>query len=126
MKMTSSFLVIVAIALSAPAIAQQRDASPSTMNTPAVWRTFAEGLPIGSIVIVRTTARERFAAVLMDVDTNGITVKPKTRVVVPARHVPFEAIESLDAKTGGVNFGKYIGIGAAIGASVFFMLLTGA
>ena len=126
MKSMFSLVVIVALAAAVPASAAQPDIPRTGVTDPTVWRTFAQQLPIGSIVTVRTTSRERFAAVLMDVDNSGITLKPKTRIVVPARHVPFDAIESLDAKTGGVNFAKCIGIGAAIGASVFFLLLTGA
>ena len=73
---------------------------------------------------IRTTTGERVTAVLMDVDDTGMTVKPKARFAVPARHLSFDAIDSLDLPSTRVSMAKYAGLGAAIGAAVFLWLLS--
>jgi hypothetical protein len=91
--------------------------------SPDVWRTVAEKLPIGSVVKIRTTSRERLTAVLFVVDDTGITVKPKTRIPEPARRVPYDRIEDLQLDRGTRGFGKAVGIGAGVGAGVFGLVI---
>lgn len=88
-----------------------------------VWRRYSERLPIGSTVKVRTMDGERVTAVLLTVDEAGITVKPKTRIPEPARHVPFDRLAQLELAREGSNIAKAAAIGGAVGAGAFLGLL---
>jgi hypothetical protein len=91
---------------------------------PAMWRGVAEKLPIGSVLKIRTTSRERLTAVLFVVDDAGIVVKPRTRIPEPARRLPYDQIEDLQVDRSRGGFGKAAAIGAGVGAAVFgFVIL---
>ena len=97
----------------------------SANGRPAVaWRAYAEQIPIGSTVKLRTREGERLKAVLFAVGESGITVKPATRVPESSRHIPFDSLNALERDEDRVSFGKYAGAGAAIGAGVLLMLLS--
>jgi hypothetical protein len=91
--------------------------------SPDLWRQYSARLPIGSTVRLRTTGGERLTAILLVVDDTGITVKPKTRVPEPARHVPFDRLGELELARGGSNLAKAAAIGGAVGGGVFLGLL---
>jgi len=94
-------------------------------RSPAYWYSFAEKLPIGATVRVRTTDGKRHTAVLAVVDRDGITVESKSRLPEPARRFPYEQIQQLELKTnGGASMAKAAAVGAAIGAGTFVGLLT--
>jgi hypothetical protein len=90
------------------------------------WRADAEQIPIGSTVKLRMRDGERLKAVLFAVGESGITVKPATRVPESSRHISFDRLEALERYEDQVSFGKYAGVGAAIGAGVLLILLSGA
>ena len=93
---------------------------------PTAWRAYAEQIPIGSIGKLRTREGERLKAVLFRVGESGITVKPAARVPEPSRHIRFDSLSALERDEDRVSFGKYAGVGAAIGAAVLLVLLAGA
>ena len=93
-------------------------------RSPAYWYSYAEKLPIGATVRVRTADGKRHTAVLAVVDRDGITVEPKSRVPEPARRFPYEQIQQLELKANGSNVAKAVAIGAAIGAGTFMGLLA--
>ena len=64
-------------------------------------------------------------AVLLVKDDQGIVVKPATRIPESARRVPYEQLSNVERHEDHVSFGKYIGVGIAIGAAAFLMLLAG-
>src|SRR4029079_17263353 len=108
---TALILASLATAFATPVSAQTRD----------YWKRYAERLPIGSNVQVRTTAGERITAVLTIVDDNGITLLPKTRIPEPPRQVPYDGLQQLELKqNGGSSVGKAIGIGVGVGVATFF------
>jgi hypothetical protein len=113
-------VLVTALVVAPVAVGAQITSAPTADR----WRSRAEHLPIGSTVKLRLRGGERVTAVLMDLDREGLTVKPKTRVAEPSRRIPFDRIEALDRVQDRVSFGKYAGIGAAIGAAVFFVLLA--
>jgi hypothetical protein len=93
-------------------------------RTPEYWFSYAEKLPIGSTVRVRTTDGARRTAVLALVDRDGITIELKSRIPEPARRIRYEQIEQLELKTAnGASMAKAAGVGAAIGAGTFVGLL---
>ena len=93
-------------------------------RSPGYWYSYAEKLPIGATVRLRTTDGKRYTAVLAVVDRDGITVESKSRVPEPARRFPYDQIQQLELKTNGSNIAKSAAIGAAIGAGTFFGMLA--
>ena len=93
-------------------------------RTPAYWFSYAEKLPIGATVRVRTTDGTRRTAVLALVDRDGITVELKSRIPEPARRISYDQIQQLELKTNGSNIAKAAAVGSAIGAGTFLGLLA--
>jgi hypothetical protein len=118
---TIAVLSIAALLFSGTAGAQD-SASPSF----SLWRARAEQIPIGATVKLRTSAGERLTAVLLAVDESGIVVKPATRIPERSRRLPYSTLNRLDRHEDHVSFGKYIGVGAAIGGALFLWLIASA
>jgi hypothetical protein len=115
--------IIVLMGLLAPSVALGGQGL-IVERTPAYWYSYAEKLPIGSTVRLRTTDGKRHTAVLALVDRDGITVELKSRIPEPARRIPYAEIQQLELKTNGASMVKAAAIGAAIGAGVFVGLLA--
>lgn len=114
---------IVLICLLAPGVASAGQGI-AVERSPGYWYSYAEKLPIGATVRVRTTDGKRHTAVLAVVDRDGITLEPKTRIPEPARRFPYDQIQQLEVKTNGSSMAKAAAVGAAIGAGVFVALLA--
>ena len=93
-------------------------------RTPAYWYSYAQKLPIGATVRVRTTDGTRRNAVLALVDRDGITVELKSRIPEPARRISYDQIQQLELKTNGSSIAKAAAVGSAIGAGTFLGLLA--
>ena len=124
-----SALVFPNCAARGPALAAQRVADP-----PELWRTYAEKLPIGSIVRIRTRDGERLTASLLVVDATGITVKPRTRMLEPAQHLTFDRLDQLEieplnggpgARAGAIAVGIATGVGTFFGTFFIVCLFAG-
>lgn len=115
--------VTLVLALVAPVAAQ-------TAPDADVWRTFAARIDVGSRVKVRLRDGHRLTATLIEADSNGMVLQPRTRVPVEVQRIPYEAIVSLERdQTRGIGVGKAAGIGVAAGAGAFlgaFLLLLAA
>lgn len=110
-------LIVPALALAGQGIVVDR--------SPAYWYAYAEKLPIGATVRIRTSDGKRHTAVLAVVDRDGITVESKTRVPEPARRFPYNQIQQLELKgNNGTSMAKAAAVGAAIGAGTFVTLLA--
>jgi hypothetical protein len=116
-----SLMVLLCMLTPVAALAEQ---GIEVERSPAYWYAYAEKLPIGATVRVRTTDGKRHTAVLAIVDRDGITVEKKSRVPEPARRFPYDQIQQLELKTNGANAAKAAGIGAAIGAGTFIGMLA--
>ena len=92
----------------------------------SAWRAQLEQIPIGAVVKLRTADGERMKAVLLAKDDQGIVVKPATRIPEPSRRFSYGQLYGLERYEDHVSTGKYVGIGAAIGAAVMLLLLAGA
>jgi hypothetical protein len=122
--MTRLVSVVVLMALLAPGVALAGQ-GVIVERTPAYWYSYAEKLPIGATVRVRTTDGKRRNAVLALVDRDGITVELKSRIPEPARRIPYEQIQQLELKSNnGASMAKAAAVGAAIGAGAFLGLLA--
>ena len=93
-------------------------------RSPGYWYSYAEKLPIGATVRMRTTDGKRHTAVLALVDRDGITVELKSRIPEPARRISYDQIQQLELKTNGSSIAKAAAVGSAIGAGTFLGLLA--
>ncbi len=121
MKRLISSFVLIALFVPGAAVAGQ---GSIIERSPGYWYSYAEKLPIGSTVRLRTTDGTRRTAVLTHVDQDGITVELKSRIPEPARRVPFDQIQQLELKTNGSSIAKAAAVGSAIGAGTFLGLLA--
>jgi hypothetical protein len=116
--------IVVLMGLLAPGVAL---AGQGTVvdRTPGYWYSYAQKLPIGSTVRLRTADGKRHNAVLAVVDPDAITVELKSRIPEPARRIPYAEIQQLELKTAnGASMAKAAAVGAAIGAGTFVGLLA--
>ena len=93
-------------------------------RSPEYWYSYAEKLPIGATVRVRTADGKRHTAVLALVDRDGITVELKSRIPEPARRISYDQIQQLELKTNGSSMVKAAAVGSAVGAGAFLGLLA--
>jgi hypothetical protein len=115
MKRCVVLLLLVALSVSVPAVAQ---------DSAGVWRTFAQKLEIGTEMEVRLQDGKRFRAVLLEAREDAVILQPKTRVPVPVQAVPYSAVTSLQPKKdGGIGAGKAAAIGVGTGVGAFFGML---
>ena len=116
--------LIVLMGMLAPSLALAEQGT-AVDRTPGYWYAYAEKLPIGSTVRLRTTDGRRHTAVLALVDRDGITVELKSRIPQPARRIQYDQIQQLELKTAnGASMAKAAAVGAAIGAGTFIGLLA--
>ena len=122
MRRTVSVLVMMCLVVPAFALAGQ---GVVVERSPGYWHAYAEKLPIGATVRIRTSDGKRHTAVLAVVDRDGITVESKTRVPEPARRFSYDQIQQLELKgNNGASMAKAAAVGAAIGAGTFVALLA--
>ena len=103
--------------LASPIAAQTTDAPETQLARIRVGQ-----MPIGGRLKVWTRDGERFKAILLSVDASAIRVKPVTRVPEPSRLLSLDTIERIERDQDSVNVGKYVGVGASIGAAVLLVL----
>ena len=95
-----------------------------------VWRSYASGLKRGALVDLKAAGSDGFIGEFIVADTDGILVKPITRVAEPVRHVAFDRLEALalrdgarpDARVGATLAG--VGTGAGVFLGVLFATIN--
>jgi Outer membrane protein beta-barrel domain len=99
--------------------------TPRGRDAPELWRAYAAKLPIGSTVRVASAHSDAFVASLLGIDDTGVLLKPKTRIPEPARHISFDALETLELYAEGTaaDHAGAIVAGVGSGAGAFFLLL---
>jgi hypothetical protein len=122
MKRFISSLVLTCLLAPASAFAEQ---GTVVDRNPGYWYSYAERLPIGATVRLRTTDGKRHTGILTVVDRDGITLESRSRIPEPARRVSYDQIRQLELKTAnGASMAKAAAVGAAIGAGTFVGLLA--
>ena len=109
-------MMMIALA-AAPLGAQER-----AMET-AAWQSLASTLQPGTFVEVRLKDGAHFKGTLMQRSADHLVVKPRTRVPVPAREIPFAELESIDVAKKGMSPGMKVLIG--VGASIATIAVIG-
>jgi hypothetical protein len=98
--------------------------SGASAQVPAdVWRSVAEKIDVGTELQVRLQDGKQFRATLVGVEDAALLLQPKTRVPVPVRLVPYEAIVSLERTKGGIGVGKATAIGFGTGIASFWGMM---
>jgi hypothetical protein len=111
MKILSS-LVIIAMLGAHPAAQEPAQGE--------IWRAFARNLDIGSRVTVRLVDGQRASATLIEANTDGLLLQPRTRVPVPLQRIAYDRIASLERDDArGVGAGRAVAIGVASGVGAF-------
>ena len=111
MRTKSMLIHLLVLLLAAPsAMARQR------LEPPDVWRAFAEKLEAGAFVSVRLQSGAKVKGHLIQVAGDTLRVKPKTRIPVPIRDLPFADIESIQRQKEGLSPGVKVLMGIGIGA----------
>jgi hypothetical protein len=87
-----------------------------------LWRQFATRLTPGSFIVVHLRNGASVEGRLIEVTPEVLRVLPKTRLAVPARALPFDAIVSIDARKEGISPGAKVLTGIAIGGGVLLLL----
>lgn len=121
MKRLISSIVLMCLLAPGAAFAEQ---GVVVERSPGYWHSYAEKLPIGATVRMRTTDGKRHTVVLALVDRDGITVELKSRIPEPARRISYDQIQQLELKTNGSSIAKAAAVGSAIGAGTFLGLLA--
>lgn len=118
-----SVMAVVAVMIPAQSFAGMRLAVRG-QDVETIER-YLRQLPVGSEVDVRLADRTKFRGFLITAEDGALVVMPKTRVPVPQRRLPFDAVEFVELRSGrgGVSPGAAVGIGAAVGAAAFFGLV---
>ena len=112
MQLKSIVIHLLVLLMAAPsAMATQRRESPD------VWRAFAEKLEAGAFVSVRLQNGAKVKGHLIQVAGDTLRVKPKTRIPVPIRDLPFAEIESIQRQREALSPGVKVLMGVGIGAA---------
>ena len=102
-----------------------RTAFAQQPNAADLLYAYVAKLPVGSVVKVTPKEGRSFKGILMVVDRDTITVKPKTRIARPERQIRLADIDfvELQERNGGNGALKAVGIGVASGVGVFMGLI---
>src|SRR5580765_58262 len=109
---------VVAFALAFAFVAPRARAQDADL-----WRSFAEKLRPGALVIVHVSDGSTVKGQLVQVTPDTITVLPKKRLAVPVRALPFAAIQSIEKGREGMSPGAKVLIGGG-SAGAFLVILA--
>lgn len=88
------------------------------------WRKVADAIPLGTKVKIQTLEGKRVSGTLMRVDDTAVAVKKNTRIPEAPIQVTFEQVANIERDSGGIGWGKAIGIGVATGASAILTIFV--
>jgi hypothetical protein len=108
-------VLLVVLTAAVPVTAQQ------PISETDAWRALAEALEPGAFVAVRTKDGKRVKGTLVQHVSDGIVLKPKTRIPVPARQLLFSDIDSIERQKQGMSPGMKVVLGVGIGAGAVLL-----
>jgi len=120
MSIQSVVVFVLIVVMAAPlAMAAPRQ------EPPEVWQAFARKLEAGAFVEVHLKDGKKIKGNFIPGSEDTFRLKPKTRISVPIRDIPFRDIESIDRKHDGVwspGMKVLTGAGIVIGAAVIILI----
>jgi hypothetical protein len=114
-------LALIAALLVAPVKASSQLTAP---NEPELWRAVASKLEPASLVSLRLKNGERLKGTVLASDAEALTIKPHTRIPVPAREISFDEIASLQREKPSMSPAKKVLLGVGIGAVAYMLALV--
>lgn len=118
MTLKQAVIPFLIVLLAASPVRAQQD-----VGNPDVWGRFAERLGPGALVTVHLKDGSHIKGHLIAVSSDALQVKPKTRIAVPMRAVPLDAIESIERKGEGMSPGSKVSLGVGIGLGTSLILI---
>jgi hypothetical protein len=119
MNLTHTVIPMLIVLLAASPVRAQQAAA----NHSDVWGRFAERLGPGALVTVRLKDGSHFKGHLIAVSSDALQVKPKTRIAVPIRAVPLDAVESIERERDGMSPGSKVALGVGVGVGTTLVLI---
>jgi hypothetical protein len=116
MPLRSGIIYLLVALLAVPAAhAQPHDSA-------VMWRDFAQKLPVGALVRVRTRAGQTLEGHLVQTTGEAVRLNLKTRIPVPIREVAFADIDTIDRRHDGWSPGAKVLLGVGIGAGAALIM----
>ena len=119
MKPVLVYLLVVLIA--APAAGAQ---PPAPRDPADAWRALAERLQPGAPVDIHLKDGTRVQGQLVQVTADAVSVKPRTRIAVPIRDIPFATIDQIEMRRPGMSPGAKVLIGVGVAGGVMLALFA--
>lgn len=93
----------------------------------ADMRKYAQALPPGTVLAVRTAAGRSFEGALMDAEAEALLLQPRTRVPEPPVRIPYSDVQAIELKpvsrsASGVFWAAFAGGAAGILAVLVTMV----
>ena len=102
--------------LAAPAHAQDRAAETKA------WQSLVATLQPGTLIEIRMKDGTHVKGTFVQRIGEGVVVKPRTRVAVPARQIAIADVESIANAKQGMSPGKKVLIGLGVGVSAVLVI----
>src|SRR4051812_35885217 len=116
MMARSIFATLLAIALTTSSLAAQQP-----LNEAQSWRTLASSLEPAAMVSVRLKDGSRVVGTVLEDNEDSLVMKPRTRIPVSARAIPFAEIDSIERKHIGWTPGAKVLLGVGVSVGVLFL-----
>jgi hypothetical protein len=113
---TITAAVITGLLATSPAAAAQE-----TVDETQAWQRFVAALEPGATVEVRLKDGEKLRGTVLPGSSEGLILKPYTRVPVPARSLPFSDIAQIERWREGLKPGYKVLLGVGVGAGALFL-----
>jgi hypothetical protein len=97
--------------------------SLSAQSDAETWRALVSALEPAAMVAVRLSDGTRLSGTVLSAGDESFTMKPRTRIPVPARTIRFDAVESVERARVGMNPGLKVLTGVGIGIGGFFLVV---
>jgi hypothetical protein len=116
-------IVLMASILAAPLAAQPPRTGRGEVEQ---WRTLVQQLEPAAFVSVKLADGSTLKGTVLAASADSFTLKPRTRIAVPARDLRYGEVVSLERARQGMNSGTkvLVGVGASVGAFLVIVLAT--
>ena len=122
MRLAIVYLLVALLAVpTAPAAGAQ---APAPRDSADAWRALAERLQPGAPVDIHLKDGTRVQGQLVQVTADAVSVKPRTRIAVPIRDIPFSTIDQIEMRRPGMSPGAKVLIGVGIAGGVLLTMFV--
>lgn len=108
--------VVMCLALSTSSLSAQTNAES--------WRTLVTSLEPAAMVAVRLTDGTRVSGTVISAGEDSFLMNPRTRIPVPPRAIPYDAVSSVERTRVGMSPGLKVLTGIGVGVGGFLLLVA--